>query len=146
MSCGCTLRTNVFFSHKMYRTIDEVMYDIEMCETIIRNCEIELKMLATMTEPAKFWRESEAEVGETPWVWMQNEVQQNIDSIKEYQEELTKLRLLLSNWDECHDKDGNAIEPNGGHQTKSYFWGDTLKSVYPDGSVAYDPYKELFGK
>ena len=140
MGSGCTLRTNIYFSHKNFKTKDEVIDEIELNESIIRNCEKDLMMLVTMTEPSKFWRESEAEVGETPWIWMQNEAQQNIDSIKECQSELDKLRTLLCHWDECHDKNGNAIEPpKRSNYADSYFWGDWIKSVYPDGEVAYDP-------
>lgn len=146
MGCGCTLRTNIYFSHKMYRSKSEVMDDIELYETIIKNCENELMMLVTMTEPAKFWRESEAEVGETPWIWMRNDAQQNINIIKEYTAELENLQRLLLCWDECHNENGVAIEPNDGNAFDSYFWGDTLMSVYPDGTPAHDPYNELKAK
>lgn len=144
MGSGCTLRTNIYFSHKNFKTKDEVIDEIELNESIIRNCEKDLMMLVTMTEPAKFWRESEAEVGETPWIWMQNEAQRNIESIKECQSELDKLKTLLYCWDECHNKDGNAIEPpQGSNYSDSYFWGDWIKSVYPDGEVAHDPQEIL---
>lgn len=140
MGSGCTLRTNIYFSHKNFKTKEDVIDEIELKESIIRNCQEELMMLVTMTEPAKFWRESEAEVGETPWIWMQNEAIRNIESIKEETEELSKLRTLLYCWDECHDKAGNAIEPFKGTKfSESYFWGDWIKSVYPSGDVAYDP-------
>lgn len=144
MGSGCTLRTNIYFSHKNFKTKDEVIEEIELKESIIRNCQEELMMLVTMTEPAKFWRESEAEVGETPWIWMQNEAIRNIESIKEETSELDNLRMLLYCWDDCHDKYGNAIEPpKGSKHSDSYFWGDWVKSVYPDGEVAYDPLEIL---
>ena len=144
MGSGCTLRTNIYFSHKNFKTKEEVIDEIELKESIIRNCQEELMMLVTMTEPAKFWRESEAEVGETPWIWMQNEAIKNIESIKEETEELSKLRTLLYCWDDCHDKEGNAIEPPKGDScSRDYFWGDWIKSVYPDGEVAYDPQEIL---
>ena len=146
MGSGCTLRTNIYFSHKNYKTKDEVIDEIELKESIIRNCQEELMMLVTMTEPAKFWRESEAEVGETPWIWMQNEAIRNIESIKEETSELDNLRMLLHCWDDCHNENGDAIEPfEDQGRFGDYFWGDWVKSVYPDGEVAYDP-KEILKK
>lgn len=140
MGSGCTLRTNIYFSHKNFKTKDEVIDEIELQKSFITNAEKDLMMLVIMTEPAKFWRESEAEVGETPWIWMQNQVMTAIETIKDASEELLKLQTLLYCWDECHDKDGNAIEPpKGSTYSDSYFWGDWIKSVYPNGEVAYDP-------
>lgn len=140
MGSGCTLRTNIYFSHKNYRSISEVEDDIKLQESFIANAEKDLMMLITMTEPERFWRKDEAEVGETPWIWMQNQAMQAIETIKEASEELSKLRTLLYEWDECHDKEGLAIEPfKGSGYNKSYFWGDWIKSVYPNGEVARDP-------
>ena len=145
MGSGCTLRTNIYFSHKSYKSKDEVMNDIDLHARIIKDCENELMQLAIMTEPDKFWRKDEAEVGETPWVWIQNQVTRNIESIKESQEELSKLVTLLYCWDECHDKEDYAIEPfNGTGYDKSYFWGDWIDSNYPDGTKAHRPKEALF--
>ena len=140
MGSGCTLRTNIYFSHKNYRSISEVEEDIQLQESFIANAEKDLMMLITMTEPERFWRKDEAEVGETPWIWMQNQAMQAIETIKEASEELSKLRTLLYEWDECHDKEGLAIEPHKGTSYGTpYFWGDWIKSVYPNGEVAHDP-------
>jgi hypothetical protein len=93
-----------------------------------------------MTEPDRFWRKDEAEVGETPWIWMQNQAMDAIETIKEASEELSKLRTLLWEWSECHDEEGFAIEPfKGSGYDKPYFWGDWIKSVYPNGEIAHDP-------
>lgn len=144
MGSGCTLRTNIYFSHKNYKSITEVEEDIQLQESFIANAEKDLMMLITMTEPDKFWRKDEAEVGETPWIWMQNQAMQAIETIKEATDELSKLRTLLWEWSECHDEEGLAIEPHKGTgYDKSYFWGDWIKSVYPDGEVAHDPEKIL---
>ena len=83
MGSGCTLRTNIYFSHKNYKSITEVEEDIQLQESFIANAEKDLMMLITMTEPDKFWRKDEAEVGETPWIWMQNQAMQAIETIKE---------------------------------------------------------------
>ena len=140
MGSGCTLRTNIYFSHKNYRSITEVEEDIKLQESFIANAEKDLMMLITMTEPERFWRKDEAEVGETPWIWMQNQAMQAIETIKESTEELSKLRTLLWEWSECHDEKGFAIEPfKGSGYDKPYFWGDWIKSVYPDGEIAHDP-------
>ena len=140
MGSGCTLRTNIYFSHKNYKSITEVEEDIQLQESFIANAEKDLMMLITMTEPERFWRKDEAEVGETPWIWMQNQAMQAIETIKESSEELSKLRTLLYEWDECHDKEGLAIEPfKGTSYGTPYFWGDWIKSVYPNGEIAHDP-------
>ena len=104
MGSGCTLRTNIYFSHKNYRSITEVEEEIKLQESFIANAEKDLMMLITMTEPDKFWRKDEAEVGETPWIWMQNQAMDAIRTIKESSEELSKLRTLLWEWSECHDE------------------------------------------
>ena len=70
----------------------------------------------------------------------------SIESIKECQDELSKLRTLLFAWDECHNEEGLAIEPLGGTgYDKSYFWGDFINSVYPDGTEAYNYRKSILG-
>ena len=140
MGSGCTLRTNIYFSHKNYHSISEVEEDIKLQESFIANAEKDLMMLITMTEPDRFWRKDEAEVGETPWIWMQNQAMDAIRTIKEASEELSKLRTLLWEWSECHDEKGFAIEPSkGSGYNKPYFWGDWIKSVYPDGEIAHYP-------
>ena len=146
MGSGCTLRTNIYFSHKNYHSITEVEEEIKLHESFIANAEKDLMMLITMTEPDKFWRKDEAEVGETPWIWMQNQAMDAIETIKEATEELSKLRTLLWEWSECHDEEGFAIEPfKGSGYDKSYFWGDWIDSNYPDGTKAYRPREALFG-
>ena len=139
MGFGTTLRTNIYFSHKTYKEKYEVEQDIALKERIIENCEKELMMFMTMTEPAKFWRESEAEVGETPLIWLQNEVSSLIESIKEETAELCDLYRLLDHWESCHDKDGKAIEPyQHENHTDNYVWGDYIDSVYPNGWEAHN--------
>ena len=146
MGFGTTLRTNIYYSHATYTSKEEVLEAIELQERIIKGCEDELMQLVVMTEPAKFWRESEAEVGETPWIWMQNEARQCIESIKESQTELDNLQLLLYRWDECHDVNGNAIESPKTDSDGTYMWGDFINSVYPDGTEAHNYRKDIFGK
>lgn len=146
MGSGCTLRTNIYFSHKNYRSIAEVEEDIKLQESFIANAEKDLMMLITMTEPDKFWRKDEAEVGETPWTWMQNQAMQAIETIKEATEELSKLMTLYYEWNDCHNKEGLAIEPHDGTgYHKPYFWGDWIKSVFPDGKIAHNP-EEILNK
>lgn len=136
MGFGTTLRTNLYFSHKTYKTKYEVYDEIELKESIIRNCETEIMMFMTMTEPAKFWKESEAEVGETPLIWMQNEIKQNLESIKESTSELAFLYKLYYAWDNCHNDEEKAIEPFKGEKLDDYMWGDYIESVYPNGEDA----------
>lgn len=147
MGSGCTLRTNIYFSHKTYSSITEVEEEIKLQELFIANAEKDLMMLITMTEPERFWRKDEAEVGETPWIWMQNQAMQAIETIKEATEELSKLRTLYYKWNDCHDKEGFAIEPHKGTSYgKSYFWGDWIDSNYPDGTQAYRPREQFLSQ
>lgn len=144
MGQGCTLRTNLYFSHKTYSSISEVEDDIELKENIVENCKKELMMLMVMTEPSKFWRESEAEIGETPFIWMQNQARNLIESIIDETYELADLYRLKVDWYECHNKDGKAIEPPKGEEHSiPYFWGDWIDSVYPDGTEAHNT-KNIF--
>jgi hypothetical protein len=137
MGQACTLRFDMHFYDKCYRTLDEVEADIELEEKILNNAEKDLMQLIVMTEPAKFWRESEAEIGETPYIWMQNEAMQAIETIKESTRELDKLYTLAAYWKDTHNEKGNAIQPPKEDSNGAYFWGDYVDSDYPDGTVAF---------
>lgn len=145
MGVGCWLRTTIHYRGNSFRTKDEVFDKIELNDKIIANCEKDLMTYMTMTEPAKFWRESEAEVGETPYIWLMNQVQTAIDSIKECSEENAKLKILLFDWDECHNADGMAIEAPKTDSKGTYYGGDYIDTVYPDGTPAYNHRKSILG-
>lgn len=145
MGVGCWLRTTIHYRGYSFKTKDELYDKIEENNRIIEICEKDLMMYMTMTEPAKFWRESEAEVGETPFTWMYNEVQRNIDSIKECTEENARLNILLWKWDECHREDGMAIEAPESDTRCTYYGGDFIDTVYPDGTEAHNHRKSILG-
>lgn len=145
MGTGCWLRTTIHYRGESFKTKDDVQDKIDQNNRIIEMCERDLLMYMTMTEPAKFWRESESEVGETPLTWMYNEVQRCIDGIKECTEENSRLYILLYEWDECHTEWGVAIEQPKGETRGSYYGGDFIDSVYPDGSQAHNVRESIFG-
>jgi hypothetical protein len=143
MGMGCYLTTTIHYHDKIFQSKDELINEIELNNNIINNCEKELMTYMVMTEPSKFWRESEAEVGETPYIWLWNEVQRCIDSIKEYSAQNERLYILLYDWDECHDKNGVAITAPKTDSNGKYFGGDCINTVYPDGTEAYNYRKDL---
>lgn len=145
MGVGCWLRTTVHYRGQSFRTKDEVQDKIDENNRIIEVCEKDLMMYMTMTEPAKFWRESESEVGESPLTWMYNEVQRCIDGIKESTEENARLYILLNEWDDCHNENGVAIAQPKGELGDSFYGGDFIDSVYPDGTEAYNHRKSILG-
>lgn len=140
MGFGTTVFTRLYFSHQTYNSLEEIQEKIEELESWIRNEREKIGKFAIMTEPDKWWRKDEAEVGETPMVWVENEIENALNAIEEYREELTRLYILEGAWDECHDKDGIGIGlPKNVKYGDSYIHGDFIKTKDPDTGEIFDP-------
>ena len=78
-----------------------------------------------MTEPQKFCPEEN-----DPIIWVRNEIEDNIQLIKEETIKLYKLETLLEEWDKCHDEKGDAIVPKDKELwNKVYMDGDFIDTV-----------------
>ena len=113
------------FHKETYKTKYEVEQEIEESKRIIEACEKDLYSFGIMTEPNKFCPEEN-----DPIIWIRNEIEDNIQLIKEETIKLYKLETLLENWDKCHDEKGDAIIPKDKELwNKVYMDGDFIKTV-----------------
>ena len=117
----CTME----FYKEAYKTKYEVEQEIEESKRIIEVCEKDLQSFGIMTEPQKFCPEEN-----DPIIWVRNEIEDNIQLIKEETIKLYKLETLLEEWDKCHDDKGNAIVPKDKKLwDKVYMDGDFIDTV-----------------
>lgn len=113
------------FYKETYKTKYEVEQEIEETKRIIEISEKNLQSFGMMTEPNKFCPEEN-----DPIIWVRNEIEDNIQLIKEETIKLYKLETLLENWDKCHDEKGDAIIPkNKELWDKVYMDGDFIDTV-----------------
>lgn len=120
----CLMYTMKFYK-ETYKTKYEVEQEIEESKRIIEVYEKDLQSFGIMTEPQKFCPEEK-----DPIIWVRNEIEDNIQVIKEETIKLYKLETLLENWDKCHDDKGNAIVPKDkGLWDKVYMDGDFIDTV-----------------
>jgi hypothetical protein len=113
------------FSKETYKTKYEVEQEIEESKRIIEICEKDLYSFGIMTEPNKFCPEEN-----DPILWLRNEIEDNIQLIKEETIKLYKLETLLENWDKCHNEKGDAIIPKDKELwNKVYMDGDFIETV-----------------
>lgn len=83
-----------------------------------------------MTEPRKYCDEET----QNPYYMVVNEFQDAMNNLEEAMYDKFKLELLLDNWDDCHNKEGLAIDPPEDiHYDTAFLSGDFVKTVkYPD--------------
>ena len=113
------------FCKETYKTKYEVEQEIEESKRIIEVCEKNLYSFGIMTEPNKFCPEEN-----DPILWIRNEIEDNIQILKEETIKLYKLEILLENWDKCHDEKGDAIIPKDKELwNKVYMDGDFIDTV-----------------
>lgn len=122
MSWETRLYTSIHYNRKTYETLGQVQSDIQDCEDGIARCKKRLMELAIITEPAKFAGEDA-----DPLTWMENEVEEQVELLTEYQTELTDLYKLEEAWDRCHTSDGEPIhEPEDMAWNTAYINGDFI--------------------
>lgn len=125
MSWSTELFCNITFNRETFNSRGEVQAKIADTEVYLQNAKDHLRDLLMMTEPSKFCPENY-----DPLIWMRNEFQDAMDSVEEYSVELYKLRILLVNWDACHDDNGLAINPPDGISGETAFLdGDFVKTI-----------------
>ena len=79
-----------------------------------------------ITEPKKFCDDDD-----DPICWLDNEITNTLELIEEYTIDIFKLERLLENWEQCHNKEGLAIDPPS--CDIAYLCGDFVKSEkYPE--------------
>ena len=113
------------FYKESYKTKCDVELGMEESKRIIKKKKKDLQSFGIMTEPQKFCPEEN-----DPMIWVRNEIENNIHTIKEEAIKLYKLEILLKNWDKCHDEKGDAIVPKDKELwNKVYMDGDFIDTV-----------------
>ena len=122
MSRSTHFVTDLVFFDKTYAHKEQVTNDLRETEARIAELKKDLFVFAYMTEPEKF-NSTEGSAGYF--------IESSLNAILEEMEELyvlkEKLMLLEERWDDCHNENGLAIEPE--ETMKSYIWGDFVPSV-----------------
>lgn len=121
----------MYFNKETYRSKHEVERALKEVKESIEVYKARLKNFAIMTEPQKFCPE-----GEDPLTWLEEEMEEILEALEWAYTDDYKLTMLLDNWDDCHDKNGNAIIPPKPLKlwTMCFCGGDFIKEVYPDGT------------
>lgn len=126
MSWETRLFCGISFKNKTYNNKYEVENDLEDLKACIKTCEQELRDLAIMTEPEKFMSK---EYDNSPYSFVCQTVNDNIELLKECSVEKAQLELLLNEWDNCHDQNGLAIPPEEYMWNEAYLDGDSIKTI-----------------
>jgi len=131
MGWGTTLNCNIYYNRKTYNDIDEVERDLEDLNKCIFTCKQELRDLAIMTEPSKYYNPEEYN---NSYDFINQTVINDLELLDEYIVERDHLQILILNWDKCH-KDGLGIAPiDGIHWDSAFISGDFIKTdKNPDG-------------
>lgn len=124
MSFQTDLFCSVTFMRKTYNNRYEVEEDLNEVRSGIAACEKELRDLAVMTEPEKFY---DKDTYDTPYQWVVEGLEDNLKLLADYRHDEVRLQLLLDNWDLCHDKDGNATPAPWGWEDRAFLDGDFIK-------------------
>ena len=131
MGFGTTLYTDIYFSHKCYKSLSEVEADIDNLNDLIQECKERIMLLAFITEPSKFLPSDEND----PIYWVTNSVEETIEALGEYNIELYKLMKLRDSWNNVM-VDGKERLPDPEWKLwKGYKHTDFADGVYPDGTI-----------
>lgn len=106
MGRSTDLFCNISFNKKSYNSLSEVESDIDDIRRKISSCKYNLRTLAFMTEPNKFY---DRENYDSAIDWIRDEFENNILLLDELQYDLLKLEYLRDNWKNCHNDEGLAI-------------------------------------
>lgn len=122
---------NITFDRETYNNLYEVEDRISELERYVNTCKKEIRNLAIMTEPEKFYNKEDYN---SPYDFVNKTVEDNLELIEEYSVELYKLYMLRDCWDKCHNDKGLAISPPKGiNWDSAYLDGDFIKTVdYPE--------------
>ena len=129
MGWSTELFCNISFNHKTYNSLGEVESDIEETKDILQRYKDKIKAYAVMTEPDKMIKFDD-ESYDNLLSQVNDEVSDMLEEMEEYYYELTKLEYLRDNWDNCHTKEGLAINaPEEITWETAYLDGDFIKGT-----------------
>ena len=129
MGWSTELFCNISFNRKTYNSLGEVESDIEEMKDILQRYKDKIKAYAVMTEPDKMIKFDD-ESYDNLLMQVDGEVSDMLEEMEEYYYELIKLEYLRDNWDNCHTKEGLAINaPEEITWETAYLDGDFVKTV-----------------
>lgn len=134
MGWSTNLFCNIEFNRKTYNSKYEVEADLEQVNNIINICLTDLRDLAIMTEPEKFYDE---EKYDNALCFISEHFDSAIESLEEAYIDRYKLELLLDKWDVSHNKEGFAIDkPKEIEWDTAYIDGDFIKTESNKGEFS----------
>ena len=129
MGWSTELFCNISFNRKTYNSLGEVESDIEETKDILQRYKDKIKAYAVMTEPDKMIKFDD-ESYDNLLSQVNDEVSDMLKEMEEYYYELIKLEYLRDNWDNCHTKEGLAINaPEEITWETAYLDGDFIKGT-----------------
>lgn len=129
MGWSTELFCNISFNRKTYNSLGEVESDIEEMKDILQRYKDKIKAYAVMTEPDKMIKFDD-ESYDNLLSQVDGEVSDMLEEMEEYYYELIKLEYLRDNWDNCHTKEGLAINaPEKITWETAYLDGDFIKGT-----------------
>lgn len=129
MGWSTELFCNISFNRKTYNSLGEVESDIEEMKDILQRYKDKIKAYAVMTEPDKMIKFDD-ESYDNLLSQVNDEVSDMLEMMEEYHYELIKLEYLRDNWDNCHTKEGLAINaPEEITWETAYLDGDFIKGT-----------------
>ena len=129
MGWSTELFCNISFNRKTYNSLGEVESDIEEMKDILQRYKDKIKAYAVMTEPDKMIKFDD-ESYDNLLSQVNDEVSDMLEEMEEYYYELIKLEYLRDNWDNCHTKEGLAINaPEEITWETAYLDGDFIKGT-----------------
>lgn len=136
MGWSTELFCNITFNRETFNSKYEVEDKIKELDECIKVSANTIRDLVIMTEPDKMFKATEETDTYSALI---NEYETQMGLLEDYIIEKHMLSILLDKWDECHNKDGLAIDPPDNiHWNTAYLSGDFVKSVkYPTDKSIY---------
>ena len=129
MGWSTELFCNISFNRKTYDSLGEVESDIEEIKDILQRYKDKIKAYAVMTEPDKMIKFDD-ESYDNLLSQVNDEVSDMLEEMEKQYYELIKLEYLRDNWDNCHTKEGLAINaPEEITWETAYLDGDFIKGT-----------------
>lgn len=126
MSWETRLFTSIPYNRKTYNSKWEVQNDYDELTSIIKRYKQRLRDLVIMTEPSK-WCDCDSQ---NPYYFVTNEYEDIIEELEDCIIERFKLGILLGDWENCHNREGLAIDPPDGIKFDTAFLdGDFVLTV-----------------
>lgn len=129
MGWSTNLFCNIIFNKETFNSKYQVEQKLKEAKESIQYYKDRLLSLVMITEPEKFFDLEDNNLIDQ----MRYELSDILGELEHYYVTEYKLELLLDNWDNCHDKEGYAINPpNDIAWDTAYLDGDFINNKETD--------------